>query len=781
MIQVFSSFREYRTLKKWFLCAFLSISVLWMSVLPVNAIILYGGSPPDDDTSVTNTDTFILDDDDSVTNGPISIQFGSTLSETLLFDVTDGRFELSDDLSLEGGELKNFRIDNASAEPVACSPATTGQQYFDTTSNRMLFCDGVSSEYVVHSDNLSNVVFVDNTRPLKTGEVYATLSDAITYINTQTPNASNPWIIVLQPGTFSESVTIPFATTLLGYDSSKNTLTGTITLSNASSLKNVTVGSGGEVDIPSGSVGYIEYGDVSLDDGAGNGIDGTLMITRSFIDGVVSASGIVQAYDCVVGPTSFVNNGSIGTYQSTVLNFTNNNIWNNFGVAYDNTVLPSGSRLNAENTQEAIDELVQEGTPGSAWILDKDNVGAGSNVDLIANQGSDSDGILRYNSGLDYWELSNDGVNFDEIATFTRIDLDDAYNNFDTGPSTVTIDAAEGQTGGLTFSGSLATDETVTITNSGNGGGLLVENAGTGASLVVNDSTGDTTPFVIDETGEIGIGTSTPEVDLHIRDAASTVVNEWVLFDDGTNQVSILTGSQNPKITPTNADIGSFFLNSDTGAFYIKQDDGSSINWNLGGLTDNINDALQGTFGTPSGTNRFVTDTDPRLSATSGGFGETSLGTRLDYNDNKKITRSEIIFTRIFLPDESTVTSLGIFTTSAVTGNINFGIYSSNASGTAPVSLLAQTGIQVGVTSPVNAFWQFNLSGGPYLTTSADFYWLAVAVTAQPFTKARTSSDDLFIPFRLQSKGVGSATLPATPTLIGLGNTINLPYLGAFE
>jgi hypothetical protein len=49
----------------------------------------------------TTSNTFTLDSDD--TGGNVSLQFGTTLAETLTWDSTNTRFNLSDDLNLTGG------------------------------------------------------------------------------------------------------------------------------------------------------------------------------------------------------------------------------------------------------------------------------------------------------------------------------------------------------------------------------------------------------------------------------------------------------------------------------------------------------------------------------------------------------------------------------------------------------------------------------------------------------------------------------------------------------
>jgi hypothetical protein len=55
---------------------------------------------------------------------------------------------------------------------------------------------------------------------------------------------------------------------------------------------------------------------------------------------------------------------------------------------------------------------------GDTLTLDSDNTGAGADVYITANQGTDNDGLLRYNSTTDEWEISNDGgANYYSVAT----------------------------------------------------------------------------------------------------------------------------------------------------------------------------------------------------------------------------------------------------------------------------------------------------------------------------------------------------------------------------
>jgi hypothetical protein len=66
------------------------------------------------------------------------------------------------------------------------------------------------------------------------------------------------------------------------------------------------------------------------------------------------------------------------------------------------------------------DELHVEGDLeqyGNDFTLDADNTGVGANVDIIANQGSDLDGVLRYNATTNEWEISNNGGSYSNITT----------------------------------------------------------------------------------------------------------------------------------------------------------------------------------------------------------------------------------------------------------------------------------------------------------------------------------------------------------------------------
>lgn len=80
---------------------------------------------------------------------------------------------------------------------------------------------------------------------------------------------------------------------------------------------------------------------------------------------------------------------------------------------------------------------------GTSFTLDADNAGAGSNVSIIANQGSDNDGTIRYNATTNQWEFSNDGGAFTAFGAGGGNTLDEAYDQGGAG-SGRTINADSG-------------------------------------------------------------------------------------------------------------------------------------------------------------------------------------------------------------------------------------------------------------------------------------------------------------------------------------------------
>jgi hypothetical protein len=71
-------------------------------------------------------------------------------------------------------------------------------------------------------------------------------------------------------------------------------------------------------------------------------------------------------------------------------------------------------RFNLNDTLRVSGNLEQEGV---VMTFDADNNNVGANIDIVANQGSDNDGTIRYNATTNQWELSNNGGEFESIVS----------------------------------------------------------------------------------------------------------------------------------------------------------------------------------------------------------------------------------------------------------------------------------------------------------------------------------------------------------------------------
>ncbi len=73
----------------------------------------------------------------------------------------------------------------------------------------------------------------------------------------------------------------------------------------------------------------------------------------------------------------------------------------------------ANGRFKLSDTLRAAGNLEQD---GNVLTLDADNSGAGADVDIVANQGADNAGTIRYSAANNRWEISNDGASFVGIA-----------------------------------------------------------------------------------------------------------------------------------------------------------------------------------------------------------------------------------------------------------------------------------------------------------------------------------------------------------------------------
>lgn len=89
-----------------------------------------------------NSDAYHLDNDDSSTTY-IDLAFGSTLGARLRYDIALTKFIFNHSVSLAGNELLDFKIENlVTGSAPTCDGDAKGRMYYDTTTNKMLFCNG---------------------------------------------------------------------------------------------------------------------------------------------------------------------------------------------------------------------------------------------------------------------------------------------------------------------------------------------------------------------------------------------------------------------------------------------------------------------------------------------------------------------------------------------------------------------------------------------------------------------------------------------------------------
>ncbi len=163
------------------------------------------------------------------------------------------------------------------------------------------------------------------------------------------------------------------------------------------------------------------------------GVDGNYLVTYDFsIDDPAGNNDTSDISARVRLNDTSVINGSESTTTTDETNEIKTELTQTFIIDLDDG---DSITLQMQRTPDAVSTLAGgvitvhklEGIQGEAgndgstdeaiFTIDNDNAGAGTNVDLVANQGSDNNGTIRYNATTNEWELSNDGGGFSAIAT----------------------------------------------------------------------------------------------------------------------------------------------------------------------------------------------------------------------------------------------------------------------------------------------------------------------------------------------------------------------------
>lgn len=162
--------------------------------------------------------------------------------------------------------------------------------------------------------------------------------------------------------------------------------------------------------------------------------------------------------------------------------------------------------------------------------------------------------VLKWNNTLTQWEPAT------IAGGGSGNTLDAAYDQGGAGAGRQ-INVTDGA---VQLTGTNAADETLEITNSGNGGALFIENTGTGNTLVVNDEASDTTPFTIDKDGNVGVMTASPSAAFDADSTFKLGKTGTVLHSIIKDTVSFQIASVNPNTRQViqlnniaNAEVGS--------------------------------------------------------------------------------------------------------------------------------------------------------------------------------------------------------------------------------
>lgn len=162
--------------------------------------------------------------------------------------------------------------------------------------------------------------------------------------------------------------------------------------------------------------------------------------------------------------------------------------------------------------------------------------------------------VLKWNNALTQWEPAT------IAGGGSGNTLDAAYDQGGAGAGRQ-INVTDGA---VQLTGTNAADETLEITNSGNGGALFIENTGTGKTLVVNDEASDTTPFTIDKDGNVGVMTASPsaafDADSTFKLGKTGTVLHSIIKDTVSFPISAVTAGTRKVITLNNianAEVGS--------------------------------------------------------------------------------------------------------------------------------------------------------------------------------------------------------------------------------
>jgi len=315
----------------------------------------------------TTADDFILDADDS--GGDIDLQFGTALAEFLRWDNTNTRFAISDDLSLEGNQLAEVRVENLATVPT-CDVANTGRIYFNTNDGLTYVCNGTVASPL--ENVLGTTVQFPAVQARRTTTF--TLNEAFTDVDLDTTDIEN-------------------ATSSLDHDDINRDRINI----GQTGLYQIIYGftAGGTAAATHEARAQVRVNDTTV-------LPGSEAVNRNF---QVEFSTTSASFLAALTAGDFI---TLQLNRNNVVDETQDEIF--FSI-----VKLEG--IQGEVGEQGLPGTVGLGTNEQTFTIDQDNIGVGTNVSLIAEQGADNNGEIRYNATSNEWEFSNDGGLFQSFGS----------------------------------------------------------------------------------------------------------------------------------------------------------------------------------------------------------------------------------------------------------------------------------------------------------------------------------------------------------------------------
>jgi len=389
---------------------------------------------PEGEEDVTfSANNLTLDGDD--TGGNVQLQFGQTLGESLQWDDTNTRFSLSDDLDITDNELINVRIENQALAPV-CDASGEGRIYFNTTDKLTYSCDGAGVwnpfENALNATIEFPLVQSRRTTPF-------VLQNSYQDIALDTTDLENDVTTLDHDDTLRDRINIGadgLYQIIYGYTAG-GTATATHEARARVRVNDTTVLTGSQsvnrnyqVEFSTTSASFL----ANLDEGdfltlqlfrnaTPDATQDEIFFSIVKLEGIRGEPGPAgpAGVDGVDGAPGSVGLGTDENVFTLDQDDTGGDVTLQFGttlaesLTWDN----ANSRFSLSDAIAIGGDILQD---GNTLTLDADNTAAGANVSIVAEQGTDNNGEIRYNATNNVWEISNDGAAFIPLEAGTAAD-----------------------------------------------------------------------------------------------------------------------------------------------------------------------------------------------------------------------------------------------------------------------------------------------------------------------------------------------------------------------